>query len=38
MATERYGKYLFMHLDNDDWMVMHFGMTGDLKYFKLAAQ
>jgi len=37
-ATARHGKYLFLHLDNDKWMVMHFGMTGDLKYFKLADQ
>lgn len=33
-STHRHGKYLFLELDNGDWMVLHFGMTGDLKYFK----
>lgn len=33
-STRRYGKYLFVKLDNDYWLVLHFGMTGDLKYFK----
>ncbi len=30
----RHGKYLFAALDNDKWLVLHFGMTGFLKYFK----
>jgi formamidopyrimidine-DNA glycosylase len=33
--TDRYGKYLFAHLDGDKAiLVLHFGMTGFLKYFK----
>jgi formamidopyrimidine-DNA glycosylase len=33
-STRRHGKYLFVALDGGDWLVLHFGMTGDLKYFK----
>ena len=33
-STCRYGKYLFAALDNKKWLVLHFGMTGFLKYFK----
>jgi formamidopyrimidine-DNA glycosylase len=33
-STERHGKYLFAELDNNQWLVLHFGMTGFLKYFK----
>lgn len=32
--TRRHGKYLFAHLDNDYWLVLHFGMTGKLVYFE----
>ena len=32
--TKRYGKNLFAHLDNDFWLILHFGMTGKLKYFQ----
>jgi len=32
--TDRHGKYLFGGLDNGGWLVLHFGMTGFLKYFK----
>lgn len=32
-STERYGKWLFVALDDGDWLVLHFGMTGNLKYF-----
>lgn len=32
--TYRKGKYLFIKTDNDFWLVLHFGMTGDVKYFK----
>jgi len=32
--TKRHGKYLFAHLNNDYWLVLHFGMTGKLVYFK----
>jgi formamidopyrimidine-DNA glycosylase len=33
-GTRRHGKYLFVALDDGDWLVLHFGMTGDLKYYK----
>ncbi len=33
-STRRHGKHLFVQLDNDDWLMLHFGMTGWLKYFK----
>lgn len=33
-STKRHGKYLFVRLDQGSWLVMHFGMTGFLKYFK----
>jgi len=32
--TDRVGKYLFVRLSSGQWMSMHFGMTGRLKYFK----
>ena len=33
--THRHGKYLFAHLDDAQWLVLHFGMTGRLKYYKV---
>jgi len=33
-ASRRHGKYLFVHLNNDGWLVFHFGMTGYFDYFK----
>jgi formamidopyrimidine-DNA glycosylase len=33
-STRRYGKYLFVDLAGDDWLMLHFGMTGDLQYYK----
>jgi formamidopyrimidine-DNA glycosylase len=33
-GTDRHGKYLFGNLDTGDILVLHFGMTGFLKYFK----
>jgi len=33
-STQRHGKYLFIELNDNRWISMHFGMTGDLKYFK----
>lgn len=33
-STDRHGKYLFVCLDNGTSVMMHFGMTGDVKYFK----
>ncbi len=32
--SKRHGKYLFVSLNDDFWIMMHFGMTGFLKYFK----
>jgi formamidopyrimidine-DNA glycosylase len=32
--TKRYGKYTFTSLDNDFWLILHYGMTGRLKYFQ----
>jgi formamidopyrimidine-DNA glycosylase len=33
-STRRHGKHLFVNLDRDGWLRLHFGMTGDLAYFK----
>lgn len=33
-STRRHGKWLFVELDDGNWLVLHFGMTGFLKYFK----
>ena len=33
-STRRHGKNLFVALDGGGWLLMHFGMTGGLKYFK----
>lgn len=32
--TSRHGKYLFIGLNNEHLIYFHFGMTGDLKYYK----
>ncbi len=33
--TRRHGKFLFAGFsDQSGWLVLHFGMTGDLKYYK----
>jgi formamidopyrimidine-DNA glycosylase len=37
-ATRRYGKHLFVRLDNGEWLLLHFGMTGGLKYYKDVAE
>lgn len=31
--TQRLGKYLFLKLENNSWLVFHFGMTGTLEYY-----
>jgi len=31
-STKRHGKHLFVKTDEDLWITMHFGMTGDLKF------
>ncbi len=33
-STYRQGKYLFVKLSSGKYLLMHFGMTGKLKYFK----
>ena len=33
-STRRHGKNMFVELDDGLWMLMHFGMTGSLAYFK----
>lgn len=33
-GSTRRGKYLFGHLDNGHHVLFHFGMTGDLKYYR----
>lgn len=30
--SKRVGKYLFLKLEEEDWLVLHFGMTGKLNY------
>ncbi|MBN2105182.1 Fpg/Nei family DNA glycosylase [bacterium] len=32
--TKRHGKYLFARVSGGDWLILHFGMTGFLEYFK----
>ncbi len=32
IASKRYGKYLFCQLNNNYYLIIHFGMTGYLKY------
>ncbi len=34
METDRRGKYLFGRLTNENWLILHFGMTGFLRYFR----
>lgn len=33
-SSRRHGKYLFAGFDSGDWLAMHFGMTGSLKYYR----
>jgi formamidopyrimidine-DNA glycosylase len=33
-STRRHGKNLFVRVTDDGWLRLHFGMTGELKYFK----
>lgn len=33
-SSKRRGKHILIHLDDDNWFTLHFGMTGRLKYFK----
>ena len=34
VSAFRHGKYLFIKKAAEEWLVLHFGMTGFLKYFK----
>ena len=34
IQTCRHGKYLFTQIHGGEWLILHFGMTGYLKYFK----
>jgi formamidopyrimidine-DNA glycosylase len=33
-SSHRHGKFLFVAVTDESWLVLHFGMTGFLKYFK----
>lgn len=33
-STRRHGKHLFLRVDDVGWLRLHFGMTGDLAYFR----
>jgi formamidopyrimidine-DNA glycosylase len=33
-SSRRHGKHLFVCVDEDLWLRLHFGMTGSLRYFK----
>lgn len=33
VTTARHGKHLFAGTDAEDWLMLHFGMTGKLKYY-----
>lgn len=37
-GTKRHGKFLFVATDQNGWLLLHFGMTGFLKYFKNTGQ
>ncbi len=34
IGSRRVGKNLFLELDNGEWLYMHFGMSGDVHYYK----
>ena len=34
-STRRHGKHLFMEVGDRGWLVLHFGMTGFVEYFKV---
>ena len=34
ISTNRHGKFVFIQLHHGGYLVLHFGMTGDLKYYK----
>ena len=38
VSSRQHGKYLFVETDGSVWLLLHFGMTGFLKYFKKESQ
>ncbi|MBS3817912.1 Fpg/Nei family DNA glycosylase [bacterium] len=34
LGSHRHGKHLFLRMDDARWLMLHFGMTGFLKYFE----
>ncbi|MEF8879070.1 MAG: DNA-formamidopyrimidine glycosylase family protein [Candidatus Thermoplasmatota archaeon] len=32
--SRRHGKYLFVEINDNNWLILHFGMTGELKFYK----
>lgn len=34
LETTRRGKYLFISFSPEEWFYLHFGMTGDVRYYK----
>jgi formamidopyrimidine-DNA glycosylase len=34
VKTYRHGKYIFIKTNKTNWLILHFGMTGYVKYFK----
>ena len=34
LETYRHGKYLFLKTSSNRWVILHFGMTGFIRYFK----
>jgi formamidopyrimidine-DNA glycosylase len=37
-STRRHGKHLFVELDVGPWLLLHFGMTGGLRYYEDAVE
>jgi len=33
-STQRRGKYCFLEIEDFDWLVLHFGMTGSVSYYE----
>lgn len=36
--TRRHGKHLFIRLQDNGWLTMHFGLTGYVRYFKESSE
>jgi formamidopyrimidine-DNA glycosylase len=34
VSTRRHGKHLFIEVERSNWLYLHFGMTGDLHYYR----